>query len=449
MLQSASIKFLESNPPSGMWQATGEVASKAPSLAEIRRGSFGNSGWSEEGQRAEYERRNSTTSEEGSLRRRFSRTNSAKSPGSVYRTRQDSNVLAETANEHDAFPSTSGKERNPPMEPDHNTSSIPSTDPGTEVMNKVAPGATSTARVSSSSNLSSDPKPIVPDENGVYPNGYRPPAKKPWGEATVIGLKAFWKFFLTPLGFVVVIYGLNVVAWGGMLFLLLLNAAPAMCHPSCNDINSPRRIWIEIDSQILNALFCVTGFGLIPWRFRDFYYLLKFRVQKKQDGLCRLAGIHRGWFRLPGSEGLNVLSRDGREDGSPEPIVDNNTKNPALPIPASSAPDPPLTGVRAPPTALWKLDFVIWAFVWNTFLQAVLSAFMWGYNRINRPSWSTGLFVALACIVAGMGGLMCFLEGKKVKKIEGIPVTDEEVLRDVEMAEGKKRAKKAVAQSGD
>lgn len=44
---------------------------------------------------------------------------------------------------------------------------------------------------------------------------------------------------------------------------------------------------------------------------------------------------------------------------------------------------------------------------------------------------------------------MCFLEGKKVKKIEGIPVTDEEVLRDVEMAEGKKRAKKAVAQSGD
>ncbi|KFY94778.1 hypothetical protein V498_03727 [Pseudogymnoascus sp. VKM F-4517 (FW-2822)] len=35
-----------------------------------------------------------------------------------------------------------------------------------------------------------------------------------------------------------------------------------MCHPTCDDINSPRRVWIEIDSQILNALFCVTGFGL-------------------------------------------------------------------------------------------------------------------------------------------------------------------------------------------
>jgi len=39
-----------------------------------------------------------------------------------------------------------------------------------------------------------------------------------------LGSISFWHYFMTPLGFVVTIYGLNVVAWGGMLFLLLCNA---------------------------------------------------------------------------------------------------------------------------------------------------------------------------------------------------------------------------------
>ena len=95
-----------------------------------------------------------------------------------------------------------------------------------------------------------------------YANGYVPPPKLPWTQSFMIGLKSFWKWFLTPAGFLITLYSLNVVAWGGMLFLLLCNAAPAMCVPTCNDIDSPRRKWIEVDSQILNALFCVTGFGL-------------------------------------------------------------------------------------------------------------------------------------------------------------------------------------------
>lgn len=139
-----------------------------------------------------------------------------------------------------------------------------------------------------------------------FKNGYQFPPKHKWKEATAIGLVAFWKFLITPVGFLVVIYGLNVVAWGGMLFLLLCNASPAMCKPTCNDIDSPRRVWIEIDSQILNSLFCVTGFGTIPWRFRDLYYLMQYRIQKKEVGLRRLAGINRDWFRLAGSHELPV-----------------------------------------------------------------------------------------------------------------------------------------------
>ena len=305
---------------------------------------------------------------------------------------------------------------------------------------KLTTVTTGTARPSSSSSASKD---LGPNADGVYPNGYKFPPKHTWGEATKIGLKAFWKFTITPLGFLIVLYGLNVVAWGGMLFLLLIGGGQQfMCYPpgshgekDCGDINSPRRIWIEIDSQILNALFCVTGFGLIPWRFRDFYYLLKFRVRSDQSALRRLAGIHRAWFRLAGSDHLPTDPN--------APVVDPE-HNLAVPLPPSKIPDVPLTGVRAPPTRMWKLDYVIWAFVLNTFLQAVLSGFMWGFNRYKRPSWSTGTFVALACIVAGLGGLMSFQEGKRVKKFEGIPVKEGEMLADVErdvVGEEKKKGK--------
>lgn len=72
-----------------------------------------------------------------------------------------------------------------------------------------------------------------------------------------------------------------------MLFFLLLKAAPAMNHPDGGDADSsPRKIWIEIDSQILNALFCVTGFGLAPWRFRDLYWYIKARWFHDRYVIC-------------------------------------------------------------------------------------------------------------------------------------------------------------------
>jgi hypothetical protein len=198
-----------------------------------------------------------------------------------------------------------------------------------------------------------------------------------------------------------------------------------MCNGDCNYIDSPRRKWIEWDSQILTALFCVTGFGLIPWRFRDFYYLLQYRVWHNEEGLRRLGGIHRGWYRLPGSQDLPIeLGPDNVES-----LQWSSLPRLSIPYPETRIADAPRTGVRAPATKPWKVDFVIWSMVWNTFLQAVLSGFMWGLNRYNRPSWSTGLFVVLACLAAAGGGLVMFLEGKKVKGIEGVPLTERDLRR--------------------
>lgn len=42
--------FQDSSLPLGMWQATGEVSSKIPTLPEIKNGSFSDEGWSHEGQ---------------------------------------------------------------------------------------------------------------------------------------------------------------------------------------------------------------------------------------------------------------------------------------------------------------------------------------------------------------------------------------------------------------
>ncbi|KAI9720787.1 MAG: hypothetical protein M1812_002626 [Candelaria pacifica] len=405
-LRSASLRFQDSSPPLGFLHATGSIAAKAPTLSEIRRGSYDHDGWNEAGQ---LERRNSGFSDD-SGNRRLSRTNSAQSPGSPAPKGPGGQSyieggIAETADEHEVH-----------------------AEPKSRAQDQVR-GSPVTSH--------QDNTPYMTENGLVYPNGYKPPPKHTWGQATVIGLKGFWKFFITPLGFLVTIYGLNVVAWGGMLFLLLIGGGKAMCHPTCNDIESPRRKWIEVDSQILNALFCVTGFGLIPWRFRDLYYLLQFRISKKQAGLRKLAGINRGWFRLEGSDRLE--SRDGTTEAAISPEKDT-----AIPLPVSKTPDPPLTGVRAPPTKMWKLDFVIWAYVLNTFLQAVLSGFMWGYNRYKRPSWSTGTFVALACIVAGAGGYMAFNEGKHVKKIEGVPVDEAEALKDIEKSVGKNSGKSNV-----
>ena len=261
-----------------------------------------------------------------------------------------------------------------------------------------------------------------------FDNGYHFPPKFTWTEATLQGLKVSWAFFITPMGCFWTIYGLLVVAWGGMIFLLLCNAAPAMCYPSCNDIDSPRRKWIEWDAQILTVLFCVTAFGLAPWRFRDLYFLLKYRLQGQDDALRRLAGIHNSWFRLQGTQELPASV-------GPDSITDDVPLR-CVPIPASSMPDAPLTGVRAPATSVWKLDFVIWNMVWNTFAQAALCGLMWGMNRYDRPSWATGFLIGIGMVIAMVGGYVIFREGKKVKRIEGVPLKErdrERLARDKEL----------------
>ena len=220
-----------------MWDATGNLASGAPSLQDIRRGSYGSDGWCHEGQLKDKDRRAT-----------LGRKESAPESSLVDGGRPELNGHSST-HAHETLHETSANTNSQQARP-----SISKED---KVRTAAEPEAKGTGI------KASDLDPALKQKTEPFDNGYQFPPKHTWSEATVIGLKAFWKFTWTPLGFFVVLYGLLVVAFGGMLFLLLCNAAPAMCNPDCNDINSPRRIWVEYDSQIVNALFCVTGFGMI------------------------------------------------------------------------------------------------------------------------------------------------------------------------------------------
>ncbi|KAI0895999.1 hypothetical protein F4806DRAFT_48939 [Annulohypoxylon nitens] len=234
--------------------------------------------------------------------------------------------------------------------------------------------------------------------------------KKPWGPTIVHGFQAFWKFVCTPAGFCIMIYFLNIVAWGAMLFFLLLKAAPAMNYPNADDDNSPRKKWLEIDSQILNALFCVTGFGLAPWRFRDLYFFIRASCCHDKVAMTKLAAQNKGWFRPP------LWAREDEDTTTATEVFLDDTRRSTESTEKHAT---TFTGNAAPPTALWKLAFTIIMMVFNTLFQVVLSFFMWRYNRINRPTWATGTFIGLGCGVSALAGLMSWWEGRKVKKIEG------------------------------
>lgn len=388
LINKAQETFTQSRPPVGMFHAFGSVGSSIPTLADVQKGNFNNEGWSGPGQRRNSQAHRHTDFHV--LHLHHQRKNSiAVDPKKTPIIEVEKADSEKTGDELDGVETSQAGETSAAVLTPHD--------------------------------------PSIP-----YPNGYQFPPKHTKWYATKIFLIGFWKFFCTPAGFLITIYGLNVVAWGGMLFLILVHAAPAMGHPSYNDNYSGAKIWLEIDSQILTALFCVTAFGLIPWRFRDLYYLLQWRWRKNPDGLRRLAGIHRGWFRLQGSQELDVKYNPST-DGLPAGINES-----ALAIPLALSPDPPLTGERAPPSKPWKLDLVIWMFVANTVLQAVLCGFMWGENRFHRPGWVTGLLISTGCIVAMVGGWIIFKEGKKVKKVEGVPVSkeDQDILRQMREKEG-------------
>jgi len=158
-------------------------------------------------------------------------------------------------------------------------------------------------------------------------------------------------FKYTKIG-LIAIYALTIVAWGGMLFLILVGAAnKTMPNKETRDN------WIEIDSQILNALFCLTGIGLLPWRMRDLYHLYSKKNRHKL--------LHHHSYT----------------------------------------------------TDIKWIRIVVWTFIANSLFQIGMAVCMWSMDMYKRPAWLVGVFVGLGCITGAAAGLIQFkLRMKTIEK---------------------------------
>jgi hypothetical protein len=214
-LRSASKNFQESNPPTGMWIATGQIASSVPSLFDVRRGSYSSEGWSAEGQVIERDRRAS-----------LSRQRSSQAGVDPTRTRGSTNST-KGLHRHQSVPETvaesdlQGVNSLPSGSP---TSGIPTPAVPTPGISKAeTDGAmdrfypknkdlkTSGERSSSETktNRENNAPKHDPRFRTHFNNGYQFPPKHTWGESTKIFLVAFWNFFTTPIGFLVTVSKLS------------------------------------------------------------------------------------------------------------------------------------------------------------------------------------------------------------------------------------------------
>lgn len=179
------------------------------------RGSFGSEGGSAEAQIEERERlssiarrRSSQTGDEPSLRPSMSGSKSSRSAGSglhldglpkVFDDEKEDSKLDHTL-------VTGASRRSSPFAYRGN-------------VNQASDGGSSDAMPYSTSGLKLSQTAPTPQSDSRYrtspfENGYHFPPKHTRTESAMIFLKKFWNYTATWQGFLMVIYGLNVVAWG-------------------------------------------------------------------------------------------------------------------------------------------------------------------------------------------------------------------------------------------
>ncbi|KIJ56603.1 hypothetical protein M422DRAFT_238225 [Sphaerobolus stellatus SS14] len=219
-----------------------------------------------------------------------------------------------------------------------------------------------------------------------------------------------WSFLKTPMGIIVGIYGLLVVFWGAALVLFLAGWIPT----SSKDRQG---FWVEVCSQIVNALFTITGIGLIPWRAIDTYRILRIWHYKR---LTR---------RLRMRTGLPLLYD---EDDLPDPIYDENfvhvltdeqqrhlhyqhvefAESQTWYIPHGTETH------RAFPisTALLICLFIDG----NSIAQAILCSCMWSLDRFQRPAWTTGTLIPVSFLCGIVASVLIWWGSHKTKRVEAV-----------------------------
>lgn len=172
----ASQSLMSVNPQLGMWQAAGTAIAQAPNLSELRDMDTGADNIAFNGQGHSVRL---AAVEEDSGRLELTRVNT----GFLGTNRRTSSATADRK--------------------------------------RSEPAVITSAEVSPDAESSNPNEAKKHNHHHLHLHGWHkhketetPRPKANWGPTIMNGLKAFWKFFKSPSGFLITIYFLNIVAWG-------------------------------------------------------------------------------------------------------------------------------------------------------------------------------------------------------------------------------------------
>nr|XP_036577372.1 uncharacterized protein CTRU02_12605 [Colletotrichum truncatum]KAF6784343.1 hypothetical protein CTRU02_12605 [Colletotrichum truncatum] len=188
-VRGASISLLNANPQLGMWQAAGTAIAQAPNLTELRDPASGgdNISFNAQGHSARF----AVQERDGEL--------------ALAKTSTRTGDAASSPRDQPAFRSVF----NDKQEEGQDTHAEADE-------SRVLMGDVHAANGDSAPN----PRQQFQRRQSLHEK-HMGKEKAPWKTTVAHGLKAFWKFFLTPSGFVITIYCLNIVAWGVSLAHLI------------------------------------------------------------------------------------------------------------------------------------------------------------------------------------------------------------------------------------
>ncbi|PWN46778.1 hypothetical protein IE53DRAFT_391059 [Violaceomyces palustris] len=311
-------------------------------------------------------------------------------------------------------------------------------------------------------------------------------------------MQGVWAFVKTPQGIAVAIYGFLVVFSGAALVIFLLGWV---------DHGKNKDYWVELWSQFVNALFTITGVGLIPWRVRDTYRMI--RIAHYQHLTWRLRR-ERGLPKLKDRNDIPTTTKGLEDEGGSSGKDRARVDGTVLASTSSEKPDElgrarlghvELASVRGPEdeTSIPSLeeeeeeeeheeqvlsarqarkldqlqtDFrssqswyrphetathhafpISYALAitllndWNSIFQCMLCGVMWGYatHYKDRPAWTTGSLIPLS-FGCGIGSaVLIWKGGEKTKKKREV----EERLLEAFRLEIEERVRREVEREGE
>ncbi|CAE6404563.1 unnamed protein product [Rhizoctonia solani] len=223
-------------------------------------------------------------------------------------------------------------------------------------------------------------------------------------------LTGFWDYVKTPMGFISFVYGFLCAFWGAAIVIFLVKII--------NLHNADRQgFWVEISSQIENALFTVTGVGLIPWRVIDTYRIAKIwhyrQVTRRLRRNAKLPALIDG-NDLPdpvyNPNYVHVLSEKQQEDLHYQQQKFMASQTWYRPHETETHKAFPIK------TAL----FICLYIDFNSVFQCMLCGCMWGLNRFERPAWTTGTLIPASFLCGIAAGVLIWRGGNQTKKVKEV-----------------------------